>query len=298
MKITCPKCQTENPQGAEHCQNCGTFMGKRESTIVEFLSPKYPKTFIIRDEAHRAKIVRGSLLFLITFYVLGFVTYWLTFAPRSEAEELPAPIMSPTAPQAAEIAPPTRVIATTVISTTSTLLPSSTPQPTYLPASTAGPQPTLTAVPTAIPVPTATAISTTPPGTILEPGQTWYEDGLALTLNASPPTGDRLSIDLAVENQAAGSQPIVSIIDPTMVRLTANTGESVTIVPPVQHSVRTGSGFTRATNMTLALGDRFVLAQGGFFRFDFANPNVTSVTIEVVNFARIERAAWRVVIPR
>lgn len=298
MKITCPKCQTENPQEAEHCQNCGTFMGKRESTVVEFLSPKYPKTFIIRDEAHRAKLVRGSLLFLFTFYALGFVTYWLAFAPRSEAEESPAPITSSTAPQSAGIAAPSQVIATTVISATSILLPTNTPQPTYLPAPTAVPKPTVTPTPTALPLPTATPISTTPPGTVLEPGQTWYEDGLALTLNANPPTGDRLSIDLVIENQAAGPQPIVSTVDPTMVRLTANTGESVTIVPFVQHSVRTGSGFTRATNVTLAQGDRFVLAQGGFFRFDFANPNVTSITIEVVNFTRIERAAWRVVIPR
>ena len=298
MKITCPKCQTENSQEAEHCQNCGTFMGKRESTVVEFLSPKYPKTFIIRDEAHRAKLVRGSLLFLFTFYTLGFVTYWLAFTPSSEAEKLPAPVANASAPQAAEIAAPTRVIATTVISTTLTPLSTNTPQPTYLPAPTAVPQPTVTPIPTALPLPTVTPISTTAPGTILEPGQTWYEDGLAITLNANPPTGDRLSIDLIVENQAAGAQPVVSAIDPTMVRLTANTGEIVTIVPFVQHSVRTGSGFTRATNVTLAQGDRFVLAQGGIFKFDFANPNVTSVTIEVVNFARIERAAWRIVIPR
>ena len=75
-----------------------------------------------------------------------------------------------------------------------------TPQPSPTPTRTSIPTDTPLPTPTNTPIPTPTPIPNTPPGTVLNLGETWYQDGIALTFVE----WQEMNIWFTVENYSGG----------------------------------------------------------------------------------------------
>jgi hypothetical protein len=175
-----------------------------------------------------------------------------------------------------------------VVTATPTHTPTRTPGPSPTPTITHTPTPTVTPRPTNTPTPTPTPIPTTQPGTVLEPGEFWYEDGLALRMELVSLKPDVLRIDLVLDNLE--DDTMMFELNNGMFRLVSNLGD---VVHPKPYS---WSGF-RYGSVALEPGERLELAKNGFINYNLANQDVTHVFIEVVGVSRIDRARWRVDIP-
>lgn len=99
-------------------------------------------------------------------------TATLTITPGPSPTPLPTATNTPTA------APTNTPMPAPTVTPTSTPTSTSTPRPTNTPT----PTPTNTRRPTKTPIPSPTPIPDTPPGTVLEMGETWYQDGVSLRL--------------------------------------------------------------------------------------------------------------------
>ncbi len=134
------------------------------------------------------------------------------FPPITSLATLTLTAQSPTSAPIVAITPttPTPIVITatpmpaTHTPTATRVPPTAAPSPTSEPSQTPTPKPTATPTSTASPTATATLAPDTAPGTVLDVGQTWHQQNLALTLNnarfAGVACNSVLEFDLAIEN--------------------------------------------------------------------------------------------------
>ncbi len=170
----------------------------------------------------------------------------------------------------------TEVIRERVVTATATLTPTNTPGPSPTPTATSTPTQTST------PTPTPTPIPTTVPGSVLQPGEVWQSDGIAVWMDVVAINPSSLSVDMVVENTSK-ERLLIELGD---IRMTTNTGGS-----SILHAGQLPRG------VALEQGERFVITEGGFFPMDLFKGDVTEVFVEIIDMTRIRKASWRVEIP-
>ncbi len=178
--------------------------------------------------------------------------------------------------------------------------------PTSLPP-TVLPAPTNTSLPTPTSPPTDTPITDTVPGTILEVGQAWKQEGMELRLtNVEMDTASSSSMDpvqwglfitFELSNFTGNDVPIrynlaeaISAADNFGQMLKyGSTNRSWTDYRPEPVSIVLNSG----TTIRLSSFDYWDSLASIFFFVDVTNVNITEVIV-TVNISRINNAQWRI----
>ena len=170
----------------------------------------------------------------------------------------------------------------------------STATPTLRPTSTLPPTatPSVTLVPTPTPIPTQTPIPNTPPGTILEVGQAWNQDGFSLILYRVERTtgywGPTLYVYFEIENYTG--EAISSSFRVKDVSVIDNLGRSYELhecsAPDEQIWQLTLNNNSSA--QSFLCHRRYIVFAG-----DYTDPRVSYIDIMVTNWSRIKMAKWR-----
>lgn len=176
-------------------------------------------------------------------------------------------------------------------------VPSSTPLPTNSPLPSLTPQPTSTPEPssTPAPTPTPTPVPITAPGSVLENGEIWYGNGVALLLKVTRMDTDKVWVEIYLENGTSGQ--IFGEINPSMFRLRGPLGTAEILPSRTSWVPRTGSDFTGEKTFTLKRqGERFVIAQHAYFAYDLVAASVKELYIDVVGLPGIDSATWKIIV--
>jgi len=164
---------------------------------------------------------------------------------------------------------------------------------------TATPQDTLTLVPPTsspvpadTPVPTPTEPSDTPPGSILEVGASWYQNGVRLKLEETQLSPNCLSILIDFYNETA--HQLVLVIDLEEISAEDNLGQRW---PPVSLSdwiiCDTRGIYTDKQSETVDPGDNYGAHWIGF-EGPVTDSRVTEVVVTVQRMSQISNAKWRI----
>lgn len=164
---------------------------------------------------------------------------------------------------------------------------------TLAPSATA----TFTSVPpiaTPIPPPTATPMTDTPPGTILEGGQTWRQGGAEITVQNVELTTDQIHFDLAFTNHKPQDIFVKYSLDSYTV--IDNLGRR-SQVPGSEIGYNCG-GFRWNIENTIAVPRDATVklspCQNIYALVDVGNPNVTEIIITISGVSSISKARWRI----
>ena len=171
-----------------------------------------------------------------------------------------------------------------------------------------GPSPTRTPTPTKTPIPSPTLFPNTRPGTILEVGRSWWQDGWELVLTSARYTEGGWGIELrfALTNHK-----------PHYVALRYNLGDAITAVS--NQGRRLEVGYLSRTAMFISGGDPWrvsfetittVIKSGqtvellnhtgyegdtnAFIKADIADPALTEIVVTVSGISTITNARWRI----
>ncbi len=159
---------------------------------------------------------------------------------------------------------------------------------------TAKPVPTNTPVPPPSPAP-PTPVPNTPPGTVLSPGQAWYQDGVALVLSKTALTPGwidnwiacyEVKVDLRVHFtvQNLTLQPLAVTITGTNFKATMSNGTAMSLQAFDQCTTQ-GSVVINPSNSS----DVRVSFVG-----DYTAPTVTFIELDVVGLGPFANAVWRI----
>lgn len=292
---TCAHCgYTNNKPEFRFCRGCGTPIspaassgsratGPTQKTRQHVISqqPSGTKTLPANGARHKLLAyvaVVGIALVLPTSIVLLFLQSRNSM-PNARTEEQAA---APTA------------LAQVPAKPTAMTVPSSTPLPTNSPLPSPTPKPTNTPEPTSTPAPTPTLtpVPITAPGTVLENGEIWYGNGVALSLKVTRMDTDKLWVEIYLENATSGQ--IFGEINPSMFRLRGPLGTAEIMPSRTSWVPRTGSDFRGENTFTLKRqGERFVIAQHAYFAYDLVDASVKELYIDIAGLPGIDVATWK-----
>jgi hypothetical protein len=295
--ITCPSCREPIAVDSRFCEYCHHEIPLPNGELS--LEDRVRATLI----AVSAMLLRGGALALVVFIAIwigvAILNNWTrvgaatTSAPTSGGSVFdwtPTPSREITAAATSTPAP-----SNTAVPSTALAAPTAEPAPTHTPAPTNTSLPTETPPPTSTPAPTDTPTLTwTPiPEIFLQEGDSWRENGVSLFFDVTGFEANGLRYDLMLTNQTG--QDLVGSVNSKNMRLRTNTGQ---VIDPKIDSVA-GKLAVRG-DFVLRDGETLVITQGGLLRFtEIANPEITHVDFEVFNLTpRIQRATWRVALPR
>lgn len=295
---TCAHCgYANNKSEFRFCRGCGAPLdhaahnGSGATSPKQKMSPhvisqqpsEAPKTPPANGARHKLLAyvaVVGIALVLPTSIVLLFL----------QSRNLPSKVRPD------EQVPPPTALAEASAKPTAMTVSSSTPLPTNSPLPsptepTRSPEPTSTPAPT----PTPTPVPITALGTVLENGEIWYGNGVALSLKVTRMDTDKVWVDVYVENVTSGQ--IFGEINPSMFRLRGPLGTAEIIPSRTSWVPRTGSDFTGEKTFTLKRqGERFVIAQHAYFAYDLVDTSVKELYIDVVGLPGIDSATWKIIV--
>jgi hypothetical protein len=320
MEVTypCPYCGIPNPSGQKFCGECGqpltsgtrSLSSEERARLIDTASfaggdgpsnPDWITTGSRREGPNRWAIIVVPLV--IALLVGGGILFLLTHggtAPLAPATPTPGPGLAQVLPststpltsiaQAPLLSPTYSPTSTDSPAPTDTPLPTNTPMP---------PTPTNTSAPTATPEP-PTPTPGTPPGTILEVGQTWFQDGWELRLNSfdigasisfpsfklTNTSQDKRSTRYSVDNVTAidnrGRKLPVGGVSENFGAYQCNNNA---VVPLVMDPGESTSIYIPCSQGTF--GDMSVVA-------DTTDPGLTEIIIKVDGISGIQNARWHV----
>lgn len=193
----------------------------------------------------------------------------------------------------------THIWDTTKVIPTSTPTETPVPSPTPLPTETPIPSPTPKPSDTPTPSPSPTVPPDTVPGTILEPGEVWYQGGMEMRLKNPtfiPGCNGILGFEITLVNNTGGE--IVTNISGLDFSIADNVGQSYSDVWISEGAATQRCYSTRLNRMeirSMAAGQRIDLA---FRVLGEAAQNVTQFTVTVYEAGRIQNAVWVIDVPR
>lgn len=241
----CPNCNLEVQADDVYCENCGFVLPENQATSSKAQREEYQ----LDTGVGSWRTIKWMIVGVAVVFSLGVLCGGLAF-PRVFEKKV--------AQHALQVV-------------------TATPTPT--PKVTPGPSPTPTE--TSTPTPTSTPIPTTVPGTVLQRGQPWYEDGLEIWMDAVlPPQPDHIKVTLYLINHREQAEPLR--LQGNEFRMVSNLGHTVNLY-----------GWTGGEH-TVGPGEQFALAREGSFKYDFANQEVKWIVVEVTGLLTIERAQWKV----
>jgi len=170
-----------------------------------------------------------------------------------------------------------------------------TPTPTETPIPSPTPRPTNTPTPTPSPTPQPD----TTPGTILKPGEVWYQGGMEMRLKNPtfiPGCDGFLGFEMTITNNTGGE--IVTNISGLDFSIADNVGQSYSDIW-FREGAATQSCYSSRLNRleirSMAAGQRLDLA---FRVLGKPAQNVTQFTITIYQAGRIQNAVWVIDVPR
>jgi hypothetical protein len=209
----------------------------------------------------------------------------MVVATAIPTEEVPTP--------AVQVVVQTVEVERVVTATPEPLSPTPPPPPTGTPippTATHTPQPTQTPwiiIATPIPTPVPTEPENTPPGTILEVGETWKQDGLHLTLRKLEMTGGGIVNTWFVAENKAG-QVLNFKFNTKDVVVTDNNG--VVFGKHYEKSCTQSHRLEKGESRDIKECYNWTgFRHGG----DYFDPEVTYLVVTISNFGRIGEAKWR-----
>jgi hypothetical protein len=189
---------------------------------------------------------------------------------------------------------------------TSTATSAPTPLPPPATPTPVPPTPTLIVVPpTLTPIPQPTSIPNTPPGTVLNQGDTWYADGVELRLAEAiyDPTGSNIGRSCYVvrfEMRNRSASPIYFSMDSDQFWITDNLGQRYEMKGRFSpHPYCSVEGYGPPIEIAIKPGQKFDYnwLDGGWcmqFYVPVADSNINMLTVHVANLSRIAKAEWQI----
>ena len=296
---TCAHCgYTNNKQTFRFCRDCGTPLNHAAHNGSGATSPKQKmRPHVISQQPSEAPKTppangaRHKLLAYVAVVGIALVLPISIVLLFLQSRNLPSKVRPD------EQAPTPTAIAQASLIPTAVTVPISTSQPTNsaLPSPTVQPTNTLKPTSTPAPTPTPTQVPITTPGTVLENGQIWYGNGVALSLKVTRMDTDKLWVEIYLENATSGQ--IFGEINPSMFRLRGPLGTAEIMPSRTSWVPRTGSDFTGENTFTLKRqGERFVIAQHAYFAYDLVAASVKELYIDVVGLPGIDSATWKIIV--
>ena len=270
--MRCPNCEKLNPDGAQHCAYCGAPLAPAtSSSSPRAQRPREGVAPVVPPPARRRRPLLWGVLALLLLAIAA--TALITHALSGSS---PQPPVQAAAPPAAVV---TRIVTVQVPVTVTVLVPvTATPAP-----ATATPASTVLAQATQSPSPSASG--DTPPGTILEVGQTWRQDGLELNLTRVDLYTDGIAFHFKLTNQ----RTIVTVF-----RFVS--GDTFTVTDNDQRRLALDdagriSTFTLDPSASADLGHDCCPAFE-YARTDTTQSDVTNLVITVNGISSITNARW------
>jgi hypothetical protein len=235
----------------------------------------------------------GIIIGVVIVVIAGFAL-WGIWNNRDTAVPLPEGVPSDTVLPSPELPSPTPLVEEVVVVVTST----SPPEAPTLPPPTSEPSPTIE--PSATTQPSPTPIQNTAPGTLLEVGQGWRQDGLVLTLDDTyflfSNTSDcKIGLQFYIENYTMSS--IIVTVRPNQFELEDNLGnqwrntglDMATGCPDFE---------TRTFSDEVEPGETFPVSGYSTFKVGFngptTDPAVEYVIVTVSNLLTFNGASWKI----
>lgn len=182
---------------------------------------------------------------------------------------------------------PSNTLIVTHLWDTSNLLPTPTPTETPIPP------------PTAVPTSTSTAQPDTQPGTILKPGDIWYQGGMEIRLKNPtfvPGCNGILGFEFTIINNTGGE--IVTNISGLDFAISDNAGQSYSDVWIREGSASEscyGNRLNRMEIRSMTAGQRIDIAVRVLGK---PAQNVSQFTLTIYQAGRIHNAAWVIEVPK
>ena len=214
-----------------------------------------------------------------------------------------ADVITPDTPMPTSVAPtntPTRKPTNAPTLKPPTNTPTSRPTATRPPTNTPRPEPTDTPMP---PTPVPTVPPNTQPGTILEMGETWYQDGVSMKVVRGVIDPDWYYGDIYFEFEVTNGtgHEILLTYDTENLSLVDNLGQQWELKGFSNHSWWCKGPFVIPLAPGQTHSTRNICKDGGYrlyFKGDIANPSVTELIITADGISSISNARWRFRIAR
>jgi DNA-binding CsgD family transcriptional regulator len=303
MRKYCPLLRGEEPPPAttdeagqpEHEPELG--MPRNEKLFLQEPEPPRPNRYLLLLMGvilGACLVVASTACLLYAFReALGMgtapqVTQVLVGEDRKVTVEVTS-VLAPTQPtitSGADVSPTVADTATPQ-NTETPVPPSPTPEPTYTPV-----PPTPTPIPTDTPIPTPTVPPDTPPGSVLEVGDSWRQNGVRLKLIETNLSSECVSFSFDFYNET--NHQMVVEIDPEAFSVRDNLGQQWELVSISDWTICDTRGiYVEKQSETVDPGDNY-----GAHWFGFKGPvtdsRVNEVVITVEKISQISNARWRV----
>ncbi len=263
--MRCPRCEKENPAGAQHCGYCGAPMqagaDQKQRPQREFAPTRGP------EPAMSSHLPWGIGLGLIALLAIGAVAFSVMRGNVTKPTPTPA------------------VAVVTVIRTV--LVPAATQAAiTQQPSATKTPSPS----PTSPPSPTPSLPADTPAESVLDVGQTWHQGGMDLNLARVDVQTDGMKFTFRLTNRRSGTV-LVHFTAGDFLSITDNTGRRITLEDP-----GTEFDFTLQPGQGVSIPQDRPYSSGGDFwaPAKMTSPNVSTVTFTATALSSIQNARWHV----